>query len=280
MQTLREPETVCEYVVAVGPRRTGRGRATGDQCAPCAGGGGGHEPCSPRRSCTGLSRASTVCGGRLLTPGMAAAAAAVAAEPTNGRRPIPAPVFAPVTPPPRGARTTMLSCRPAPIQITYLGLPATTGLPCIDYVLADHFLIPEEFAHYYSEKPLLHAGDLPDQRQTTPVRPAAVTQQLWPAGERFVFCSFNNNKSTLEIFEAWMRILHRAGQRPVAHYQTISGPKRILRKQAATHGVDEHRLVFSERTRHRITSHVTSWPTSSLTHSPSTPGPPPTTRCG
>ena len=38
--------------------------------------------------------------------------------------------------------------------VTYLGLPATTGLPCIDYVIADHFLIPESHAAFYTEKPL------------------------------------------------------------------------------------------------------------------------------
>ena len=36
-----------------------------------------------------------------------------------------------------GARANIFGYRPAPIQITYLGLPATTGLPFIDYVIAD-----------------------------------------------------------------------------------------------------------------------------------------------
>ena len=38
-----------------------------------------------------------------------------------------------------GARPNLLAYRPAPIQITYLGLPATTGLPFIDYVIGDRF---------------------------------------------------------------------------------------------------------------------------------------------
>jgi predicted O-linked N-acetylglucosamine transferase (SPINDLY family) len=49
-----------------------------------------------------------------------------------------------------GARPNMLALRPAPIQVTYLGLPATTGLPSIDYVIADRFLIPEDTAPLYS----------------------------------------------------------------------------------------------------------------------------------
>ena len=50
-----------------------------------------------------------------------------------------------------GARANMLAYRPAPIQITYLGLPATTGLPFIDYVIADRFLIPEDARAYYTK---------------------------------------------------------------------------------------------------------------------------------
>ena len=53
-----------------------------------------------------------------------------------------------------GARANILGYRPAPIQITYLGLPATTGLPSIDYVIADEFLIPRSEVQFYSEKPM------------------------------------------------------------------------------------------------------------------------------
>ena len=53
-----------------------------------------------------------------------------------------------------GARANMLAYRPAPIQVTYLGLPATTGLPFIDHVIADRFLIPESAQAFYSEKVL------------------------------------------------------------------------------------------------------------------------------
>ncbi len=38
-----------------------------------------------------------------------------------------------------GARPNILAFRPAPVQLTYLGFPGSTGLPDIDYVLADEF---------------------------------------------------------------------------------------------------------------------------------------------
>jgi predicted O-linked N-acetylglucosamine transferase (SPINDLY family) len=40
-----------------------------------------------------------------------------------------------------GARPRILAYRPAPVQMTWLGFPGATGLPGVDYVIADDFLI-------------------------------------------------------------------------------------------------------------------------------------------
>jgi len=92
-----------------------------------------------------------------------------------------------------GARANLLAYRPAPIQITYLGQPATTGLPSIDYVIADHFLIPEEAVPYYSEKPLYMPDvyQVSDRKRGVGLKPTRESCGL-PA-EGFVFCSLNNN---------------------------------------------------------------------------------------
>ena len=41
--------------------------------------------------------------------------------------------------------------RCAPIQISYLGFPGTTSSDCIDYLIADKIVIPEENKNDYSE---------------------------------------------------------------------------------------------------------------------------------
>ncbi len=41
------------------------------------------------------------------------------------------------------ARMGVFARRPAPIQVNYLGFPATLGAPYIDYILADKVVIPE-----------------------------------------------------------------------------------------------------------------------------------------
>jgi predicted O-linked N-acetylglucosamine transferase (SPINDLY family) len=92
-----------------------------------------------------------------------------------------------------GARANMLAMRPAPIQITYLGLPATTGLPSIDYVIADRFLIPPEAAPFYSEKPLYmpHIYQVSDRKRAVGPKPSRA--QCGLPEDAFVFCSLNNN---------------------------------------------------------------------------------------
>jgi len=56
----------------------------------------------------------------------------------------------------RDARPMILAKRPAPIQISYLGYPGTTGEGSgIDYILADSTVLPLEEQTHYSEK-ILH----------------------------------------------------------------------------------------------------------------------------
>lgn len=148
----------------------------------------------------------------------------------------------------RGAKTTMLACRPAPIQITYLGLPATTGLPCIDYVLADHFLIPEEYAKYFSEKPLYmpEVYQISDRKRLCGPPPTRKNCGLPPSG--FVFCSFNNNnKYTPQVFEAWMSILKRVPDSVLWLLADNPRAEANLKREARNLGINENRLIFASR---------------------------------
>ncbi len=147
-----------------------------------------------------------------------------------------------------GARANMLAYHPAPVQITYLGLPATTGLPSIDYVIADHFLIPEESLPFYSEKPLY----MPDVYQVSDRKrrsaPAPSRESCGLPMDKFIFCSFNNNyKFTPEVFDAWMNILRRVPDSVLWLLADNPWAEASLRREALARGIEEERLVFAQR---------------------------------
>ena len=107
-----------------------------------------------------------------------------------------------------GARPNILAYRPAPVQVGYLGLPATSALPGEDYIIADRFTMPPEYLPLCTEKPIYlpHCYQVSDRQREVGPTPDRARYGL-PEGA-FVFCSFNNNhKYTEEMFSAWMQIL-------------------------------------------------------------------------
>jgi predicted O-linked N-acetylglucosamine transferase (SPINDLY family) len=107
-----------------------------------------------------------------------------------------------------GARPDILARRPAPVQVGYLGLPATSALPGVDWIIADRYVMPPEYLPYCTERPiyLKHCYQSSDRQR--PVGPTPTRAQVGLPDEGFVFCSFNNNhKYTQPMFEAWMRIV-------------------------------------------------------------------------
>jgi predicted O-linked N-acetylglucosamine transferase (SPINDLY family) len=148
-----------------------------------------------------------------------------------------------------GARANMLAYRPAPVQITYLGLPATTGLPFIDHVVADHYLIPEGCQSYYSEKPLYMPDvyQVCDRKRQIAAPPTRAECGLPATG--FVYCCFNNNyKITPEVFQLWMNILRRTPGSVLWLLADNPWAQSNLQQQAMGAGIAVERLVFATRT--------------------------------
>ncbi|POR49794.1 putative O-linked N-acetylglucosamine transferase (SPINDLY family) [Paraburkholderia eburnea] len=147
-----------------------------------------------------------------------------------------------------GARAHILAARPAPLQITYLGLPATTGFPFIDYVIADEYLIPPVLAPHYSEK-MLYMPDVyqvSDRQRVIAPLPSRASCGLPETGT--VFCSFNNNyKITPEMFDVWSNILRRVPGSVLWLLSDNQWAEANLRSEALARGIEPERLVFATR---------------------------------
>ncbi|MGD9120638.1 MAG: hypothetical protein PVG59_08145, partial [Desulfobacterales bacterium] len=147
----------------------------------------------------------------------------------------------------QGARLGILACRPAPIQVHYLGYPGTTGADFIDYLISDRIVTPLEHAPFYSEKLVFlpHSYQVNDHHQeiASRVRPK---EQLGLPPKSFVFSSFNlPYKIDPLMFDCWMRILHQVPNSVLWLFNGGTPTTQNLEQEAKGRGIDPRRLVFA-----------------------------------
>lgn len=149
----------------------------------------------------------------------------------------------------QNSRSGALKNRFAPIQISYLGYPGTSGTDYVDYLIGDHFLIPEKYKELYSEKIIYlpHCFQVNDDQRFAPINIPNLEKYGLPK-DGFIFCCFNNSfKITPTIFESWMKIL---GQVPGSFLWLLADypeTEKNLRNEASQRGIDPNRLLFAPR---------------------------------
>jgi protein O-GlcNAc transferase len=149
----------------------------------------------------------------------------------------------------QGARPPIFSRRPAPVQVSYLGYPATMGADYIDYMIADHTLIPRSHQAYYAEKIIY----LPDSYQVNDVARPISDEHIKRTDHglpdnAFVFCCFNGAYKILpDVFDSWMRILRGVDGSVLWLLEDNASAVSNLRKEAAARGVSPDRMVFARR---------------------------------
>jgi predicted O-linked N-acetylglucosamine transferase (SPINDLY family) len=144
-----------------------------------------------------------------------------------------------------GQRMLLFALKPAPVQVTWLGYPNTTGLAAMDYRLTDAIADPEgETDAFHTEKLVrLPRGFLcygaPEESP-----PVGELPQL-TAGH-VTFGSFNNlSKLTPTVLELWARLLARVpGSRLALKSFGLAGEnvRQTLRERLAAQGVGPERL--------------------------------------
>jgi len=145
-----------------------------------------------------------------------------------------------------GSRLGIFAHRAAPLQLSFLGYPGTTGAPFIDYLLVDRTIVPPDMRDAYSERLIF----LPDSYQPNDRRPVA--SSAWTRDRAglpeagFVFCCFNNSyKITWREFGIWMELLKQVEGSVLWLLRTNAQVERNLRKEAERFGIDDARLVFA-----------------------------------
>jgi len=148
-----------------------------------------------------------------------------------------------------GSRMGICALRPAPVQVSYLGFPGTTGANFIDYVIVDEIVCPADHAPWYAEHLVYmpHCYMVTDHGQSISAKPGE-KQEVGLPRDAFVFCSFNQaykiDKATVDL---WIKILEEVPQGVLWLQQVSETAQRNLRKAAEDRGIQADRIVFAEK---------------------------------
>ncbi len=147
-----------------------------------------------------------------------------------------------------GNRFGALAFRAASIQIEYLGYLGTTGAPYIDYLIADHTLIPDDLQHNYSEKIIFLPTYQANDSKSKDINPTPDRSTYGLPEDAFIFCCFNSAyKINPAVFDSWGRILLGTKDSILFLVAENSLVEKNLRHEARQRGLDDDRIVFSSR---------------------------------
>jgi predicted O-linked N-acetylglucosamine transferase (SPINDLY family) len=111
-----------------------------------------------------------------------------------------------------GNRLPVFARKPAPVQVTYLGYPATTGLKAIDYRFTDELADPPGLADSYCSERLIRLPQCAWCFQPPEISPAVGELPARRNGY-ITFGSFNNfSKINEPLLKLWAEILLRTPQ--------------------------------------------------------------------
>ena len=150
----------------------------------------------------------------------------------------------------QNARTELFQSRLSPLQINFLGYPGTSGANFIDYMIADHIVIPKNQRQYYSENIIYlpHCYQPNDNRREISSIQSNRNDFGLPQ-DAFVFCCFNKTyKIGFLEFSIWMKVLKKVKHSVLWLLKSNIWAMQNLKIEAKKNGINPDRLIFAERT--------------------------------
>jgi len=149
-------------------------------------------------------------------------------------------------------RLLVFARRPAPIQVTWLGYPCTTGLAAMDYRLTDVIADPPESIDWHSEELVrLEEGFLSFSEPFASPEPAGPPCK---DNEYVTFGCFNNNaKITPPVISLWAELLEKMpNSRLFLKNDALRSPavKNIWQERFQEHNVELDRIELVPRVDH------------------------------
>jgi predicted O-linked N-acetylglucosamine transferase (SPINDLY family) len=148
----------------------------------------------------------------------------------------------------RDSRMDLLAYRPAPVQATYLGYPATTGARFIDYFIGDRVTTPLAHAADFSEQIAQLDGCYQPNDASRPLPPCPSRASLGLPDDAVVLCCFNQTyKLSPRMLDLWARILAGAPRAVLWMLAWNPHARENLSRELADRGVDPARVFFAPK---------------------------------
>src|SRR5438876_3820173 len=144
-------------------------------------------------------------------------------------------------------RMGIAALRPAPIQVSWLGVPATRGADWYDYIIADRYVAPPGVEPRFAEQ-VVGLPDCylsPGRSRPQPTAALARADYGLPA-DAIVLCCFGEPSTiTAPMFALWLRVLSAIPQAILWLADDNALASASLRARAVQHGIAPERLVFA-----------------------------------
>ena len=149
-------------------------------------------------------------------------------------------------------RLPLVALRPAPVQVEWFNLFATSGLTCFDALIGDSGVIHPEDAALFTERLIRVPGCYLTFEAGYPV--PDVTPSPSSTGKAFAFgCLAPQYKICPEVIEAWAAILEGAKRSRLilkSSFLGIEGNRDYLRDRLVSVGIDPSRITFDGPAEH------------------------------
>ena len=149
----------------------------------------------------------------------------------------------------KGNRLGIFARRPAPLQMTYLGFPGTTGASFMDVLVADEIVMTQDARDQASEAIALMQDcyQANDNRAEIADSPASRADVNLPE-DVMVYACFNEPwKIDARSFAVWCAILKEVPASLLWLRADAAETKDNLRQAAKQHGIDASRLKFAPK---------------------------------
>jgi len=143
--------------------------------------------------------------------------------------------------------------KPAPIQVTWLGYPATTGMKAMDYRITDAYAEPPGMTEQFNTETLWRLPDIFCVYEAHKDSPPVIDHPPYEDNSYVTFGCFNNfTKVTDSVLDVWAQIMEKVGDSRLLLEISGIGNKKIrseIEDRLRLRGLPMDRVILEPRKR-------------------------------